>query len=118
MTSSAEGVAALPLAMGVPRTALVIQTSSWDTEDEARAFKEVIGDEPFALVTGAFHMPRSLALFQGLGMRPVACPCNYLAHPRPWFRWLLPEARALQYSTLAIHERLGMLWYWLRGITS
>jgi uncharacterized SAM-binding protein YcdF (DUF218 family) len=117
-TSSDNGVAALPKEMGVPPGALVIVTSAWDTEDEARALKSIVGTQPFALVTSASHMRRAMALFRGLGMDPMACPCQYLEKHRPSPpEWFVPSASSLNHSTIAVHEHVGLLWYRLLGHT-
>lgn len=88
-----------------------------DTEDESNAVKRRVGDAPVALVTSAWHMPRAVALFQSAGVNVVPCPTDYTA---PWdgrFYWrdFLWDVESLERSSLAIHERVGYLWIWLRG---
>lgn len=88
-----------------------------DTEDESNAVKRRAGDAPVALVTSAWHMPRAVALFRSAGVHVVPCPTDYTA---PWdgrFYWrdFLWDVESLERSSLAIHERVGYLWIWLRG---
>lgn len=97
------------------------------------------------LVTSAFHMPRALAIFQKEAARLSAQAAGPVAsgeergvaaqqqgagaltiipaatgvqvsgeHPYTVIRWL-PEVGALACSTLALHERMGILIYALRG---
>lgn len=88
-----------------------------DTEEESLEVKKIVGDAPFALVTTAWHMPRSVALFRRAGLSPLPCPADFAAKPTPDFRWvdLLWDTSALERSTSAVRERIGYLWIWLRG---
>jgi uncharacterized SAM-binding protein YcdF (DUF218 family) len=101
---------------GFASSRLVLEESSWDTQDEARLLKTTLGEEPFYLVTSAAHMPRSMALFKKAGTHPIAAPTDFLA------LWeslnsttLLPRAGALGKTELAFYEYLGFLWGWARG---
>jgi uncharacterized SAM-binding protein YcdF (DUF218 family) len=88
-----------------------------DTEDESVAVKHRAGNVPVALVTSAWHMPRAAALFRSAGVDALPCPTDYTA---PWdgrFHWrdFLWDVESVDRSTLAIRERVGYLWIWLRG---
>lgn len=104
---------------------------------QQRGFKRAL------LVTSAFHMPRALAIFQkeaarlsaqagpaalgeergvaaqqqggALTIIPAATGVQVSGeHPYTVISWL-PEVGALACSTLALHERMGILIYALRG---
>jgi len=114
-SSEAEAMAALPMELGVPRKALVLETGAWDTEGEARIFSRLVGKEPFALVTSALHIPRAMRHFQSLGLNPIACPCEFkIARPLLRYQWFWPNADALLRSQMAIHEYLGRAWLTLK----
>jgi len=116
-SSTAEAMAVLPEQMGVPRKALVLETRAWDTVDEARIFRETVGNKPFALVTSALHMTRSLALFRSLGTNPIPCPCDFRTNRLPaWYRWFLPGVDGLENSQLALHEYIGKMWLHVRRL--
>jgi uncharacterized SAM-binding protein YcdF (DUF218 family) len=104
-------------ALGVPENAILMETRSEDTASEAKNTLPIVGHKPFILVTSAFHMPRSMALFQHLGMRPIPAPSNYAGRwtSKPFVLDILPTAGALVQSETAWHERLGMIWEHLRG---
>ena len=104
-------------ALGIERRRVIQIDSAHDTEEESLATKKIVGDAPFALVTTAWHLPRSMALFRRAGMSPLPCPADFAAKPTPDFRWtdLLWDTGALERSTLAVRERIGYLWIWLRG---
>ena len=87
-----------------------------DTEEESLAVKKIVGDTPFALVTTAWHMPRSMALFRHAGLTPLPCPTDYIARVGEFkLDDLLWDVDSLGRSTWAVHERIGYLWIWLRG---
>jgi uncharacterized SAM-binding protein YcdF (DUF218 family) len=113
--SQADAMAALPMEMGVPRKALVLETRVWDTRDEAKAFSAIVGKEPFALVTSASHMPRAMKYFKDFGLNPLPCPCEFKTRVGiVWYRWFWPSVEALRMSTWAAHEYIGTLWYSLK----
>ena len=80
-----------------------------------------LGAERVLLVTSALHMPRSVATFRTVGIEVTPAPTDFKVVRDPGGsrakRWL-PNAEALHESTLAIHEYVGQLAYWLRGWTA
>ena len=79
--------------------------------------RQLVGKQPFILVTSASHMPRSLALFRRRGGQPIAAPTFLSTLDEPgvslssWF----PSPDALNESDAGLHEYLGILWSNLRG---
>jgi uncharacterized SAM-binding protein YcdF (DUF218 family) len=113
--SEAEAMAQLPIELGVPKKSLVLDTRAWDTMDEAVRLARVVGNKPFALVTSAVHMRRSMELFRSLGTDPIPCPCGFVTKVwPPWYRWFLPTADGLGISSTAFHEYLGGVWLTIR----
>jgi uncharacterized SAM-binding protein YcdF (DUF218 family) len=90
-----------------------------DTEDESRQTKRLVAGNRVALVTSAWHMPRSMALFRSAEIEAVACPCDFVTHAEGGFYFdnFLWKPDALASSSLAFRERIGYLWIWLRGKT-
>lgn len=102
---------ALPMWLGVPDDKLIIHADAWDTVREADMLERLLGKQPFALVSAAYHMPRALLAFRSRGLHPIASPCEFRAQePPPWYSSLLPDATALLDSQLVIHELLGIVW--------
>lgn len=93
---------------------------SRNTQENAeytRALLEKGGIRRFYLVTHAWHMPRAMAAFQALGMEPVPAPTAFSTRgsaKQGQFLGLLPSVTALHQSSMALHEYLGRIWYWLR----
>jgi uncharacterized SAM-binding protein YcdF (DUF218 family) len=114
---NAEIMARVALSIGVDRQNMVLETASRDTKDEARIIKEMVGNDPFLLVTSASHMPRSMALFKSLGMNPVPAPTGHIvketqgAGPRRFF----PSVGGLSKAEAAFYEYLGLAWAKVRG---
>ena len=104
-------------AIGVNKRDLILESLSRDTKDEARLIQKIIGRDRFVLVTSAAHMPRSMALFEKRGMRPIPAPTEYLSiesrqiSPAMFF----PSADGLEKTERAFHEYLGLVWARLRG---
>ncbi|XMR31761.1 envelope biogenesis factor ElyC [Escherichia coli] len=58
--STAEVGARVAQSLGVPREQIITLDLPKDTEEEAAAVKQAIGDAPFLLVTSASHLPRAM----------------------------------------------------------
>ncbi len=116
-SSSREAVRTFPLQMGVPDDALIIETGAWDTADEATLVRGLVGNKPFALVTSASHMWRSVEIFRSSGLNPIPCPADFQAVTPPLrFKWFIPDKDGISMSEKAIHEYLGIYWLKLKGI--
>lgn len=105
--------------LGVAADRILYIDQARDTEDESHAVQRIAGGARVALVTSAWHMPRSMALFRSAGLSPLPCPADFQTHSHDpfYFDDILWESGALQRSTLAVRERIGYLWIWLRGRT-
>jgi uncharacterized SAM-binding protein YcdF (DUF218 family) len=107
--------AAQSLGVSPARTELL--TSARDTEEEINALRERFGDTPIALVTSAWHMPRTMAYARKAGLNALPCPADFTARANEQFHWndWTCDLTGLERSTKGIYERLGMLWARLRG---
>jgi len=115
--STAEAGARVAESLGVPRSAIITLDSPKDTEEEAAAVKQAIGDAPFLLVTSASHLPRAMIFFEQAGLHPLPAPANQLAIEAPLNPWekLIPSPAWLMHSDRVGYETLGRLWQWLKG---
>jgi uncharacterized SAM-binding protein YcdF (DUF218 family) len=74
-------------------------------------------DETWVLVTSAFHMPRAVGCFRKAGWKILPYPVDY--------RTGKPAAPEISFSVadhlsgfeMAVHEWLGLVFYWLTGRT-
>jgi len=92
-----------------------------DTHDEAvkvAALAKANGWERVALVTSAYHMTRTQAVFAKAGAPVLPVPCNYESaamrgRPLSWLH--VPNATNLQHFEVWLHEFIGWWVYRLRG---
>jgi uncharacterized SAM-binding protein YcdF (DUF218 family) len=107
---------------GIPDSAIIVENNSQNTRENALLSKEIIEknfkkDDRFLLITSAFHMKRSMACFQKVGLRPDAFPVDYYSHDRQFTLdvLLLPNEKSLHNWRVLIHEVIGYWVYKLQG---
>jgi len=107
---AAEGYARLALALGVPERSITVSGQGLDTPEEARALGKLLGQQPFLLVTSAYHMPRAMLLLRQTGANPVAAPTGQRAFGRERLASssLLPGSAGLGDTERALHEYAGL----------
>lgn len=117
------------LIMGIPESALLLETESLNTYENALFTKPLVdelGADRFLLVTSATHMPRAMAIFEKMAYDVIAAPTDYYVVAPEWdeetrpmgssiFLRLLPSASALELTTKVLKEYLGILIYGWRG---
>lgn len=127
-SSEAESMATILELMGIPREAMILESKSLNTHDNAVFTKKILkqqGIDRVLLVTSATHMPRSLAIFRKQGINAVAAPTDFLisdrnltearASSQSRILSLIPKSESLDSTTLAIKEYIGTFIYRLRG---
>jgi len=74
------------------------------------------GIKRILLVSHAWHMPRAVEAFQYFGIDVVPAPTAFEGYNSPRFDLsdIVPDARALHYTALALHEIVGRWWYQYR----
>lgn len=68
------------------------------------------------IVTQSWHMPRSLLAFQNRELQYYPASTSY-GSSITWDKLglaFIPQATALKRSNIAMHEWLGMAWYWVK----
>jgi uncharacterized SAM-binding protein YcdF (DUF218 family) len=125
----AEVMASILDIMGVPRTALWLESNSRNTEENAVESRKILDQEgvhSIILVTSALHMPRAVRLFEQQGLTVIPAPTDFMVTDDDWAYYtqpsidvqlmnLMPSADDLQLTSRAIKEQLGALFYRLRG---
>ena len=108
--TEAQSMALLLHDLGVPSSALILESESRTTRENARFTKSLVGNARVALVTSAFHMPRSIANFEKEGVKADAYPTDFHVAPqtRPLWARVLPTAGALDGSETALKEYLAL----------
>jgi len=103
--------------MDIDAKDIVLESTSRDTEEQARQIVSIVNRDPFILVTSAFHMSRSMTLFKKYGASPLPAPVNRISGVKPGLNpsMLYPSAGGFQKADIAIHEYLGIGWIWLKN---
>ena len=114
--------------LGVPTSAILQDPSSLNTYQNAVNVRQIMkerGIQRVLLVTSAMHMPRSLRIFQRLGIEAIPAPTDFLVtkqeieepnnSPQATLLSLLPDADRLQNTTRVLKEYIGTVVYRLRG---
>ncbi len=122
-------MAELLMMLGVPESAIWQESVSRNTYENALYSYEYLqekGIRRIVLVTSAFHMPRSVMLFEQRGFDVIPAPTDYHITEEGWARlWephfltqlfnFFPTASNLSSTTHSLKEYLGLLVYRLRG---
>lgn len=114
--SEAEAMrASLARDFGVPVRWL--ESASANTLENAKLSAEILlpaGIKRVALVTHAWHMPRSVAAFEAAGLSVLPAPTGYTSGGALSALDFVPSAGAMQGTARALHEYIGQAWYALR----
>jgi uncharacterized SAM-binding protein YcdF (DUF218 family) len=88
------------------------ETQSRDTRENARltaALLQPEGVSRIALVTHAWHMPRSVKQFESAGFQVLAAPMGFMhSDASPWLQWI-PSGQGLRDTGVVLREWLGLL---------
>jgi uncharacterized SAM-binding protein YcdF (DUF218 family) len=106
---------------GLPDSAIVYETKSRNTHENAVFTKPILQKEApggkYLLITSAFHMRRSLACFTKAGIKVM--PYSTDRYSGPWkfeFDYMfLPDAATLTDWNILFHEWFGCLSYKMSG---
>jgi uncharacterized SAM-binding protein YcdF (DUF218 family) len=107
--------------LGVPKSAIIQETGSANTYENALGVKSILEDRHIGrilLVTSAMHMPRALALFKHQGIDAIPAPCDFTrlvgSDQGGWqgaLLHLIPDAGNLVITTMVSREYLGIAVY-------
>ena len=106
------------IAVGVPATAIVQESASQTTRDQARLVAPVLRAHNagrFVLVTSPTHMRRALAVFRAEGLDPVPSVAPLRSEHLKPPPLLLPSADALWLSDQVVYEYGATAYYWWSG---
>lgn len=115
--------------MGVPKSAILQDSGSLNTYQNAVNVKKILNSQGVGLrvllVTSALHMPRSLLIFKHQGIEAIAAPTDFQVTEEDLRQMqsssqaillsLLPNVDSLQQSTRALKEYIGLVVYRFRG---
>jgi uncharacterized SAM-binding protein YcdF (DUF218 family) len=106
--------------MGIAPERVTIEDKSRNTDENARFTAAIVHPQPsqrWIIVTSAFHMPRSIGIFEKAGFHPIAYPVAFRTRGR-WSDDLgltFDPVRNLRIFEIAVHEWIGLAAYWVSG---
>jgi uncharacterized SAM-binding protein YcdF (DUF218 family) len=103
---------------GVPEAAIVQESESRTTRDQARLVPPILesrGVRRFVLVTSPPHMRRALAVFRAQGLHPVPSVSRMRSEQAPRMAWWLPNDESLSHSDMAVYSYAAWVYYWWSG---
>lgn len=108
------------LAFGIATERLVLEGDSRNTEENVAYTKSLLGAaETVVLVTSAYHMPRSVGIFEKAGISVIPWPTDYRSPGlRGWSFDIANPVQNLNVTTIAIKEWIGLVAYNWAGKTS
>jgi uncharacterized SAM-binding protein YcdF (DUF218 family) len=127
--SPAADMRQIILKLGVPDSAMILQTKSQNTHEDAEFSARILKDKGITkiiLVTSAMHMPRSVALFEKQGLEVIPSPTDFTITEDGWTRTfspnletfltnILPNSSAMGLTTSVMKEYIGLVTYHLQG---
>lgn len=112
----ADIMADVAIGLGFPSKDIAIENRSRNTWENAEAVQKLLPGKTVVLVTSAFHMRRSIRMFEKLGFTVLPAPSGYQSQTRHGsYTDHLPQASALATSSTAIAEYISISWYWMTG---
>lgn len=116
--------------LGVPEEAIWQEGLSQNTYENALYTRDILAEKEITriiLVTSAYHMPRSVAIFEKQGFEVVPAPADFFVTETERTAgesaedlataifYMLPQSEYLDRTTKALKEYIGMGVYWMRG---
>jgi len=107
------------ISFGIAPDRILVEGNSLTTAENARYTAQLINPPPgshWLLVTSSYHMPRAIGAFRKVGFDVFAYSVGSRTHG--WQEMWVPEDTAtdnLRRLDIAVHEWLGLLFYWLSG---
>ena len=115
--------------LGVPEDSIILEPNSRNTYENAIFTQPILEERDITrilLVTSAMHMPRSVQIFQKLGIDVIPAPTDFVAVSPQYsltvrdnlaqqFIDALPQAGNLALTTRALKEYVGLVVYRLKG---
>ena len=109
------------IALGIPDSALIVESNSRNTYESAVAAKQILDSlhlaSPYILVSSATHIPRSMLTFKKVGLNIIAHPANYevVDSKLSFTDYILPNLGVLPRWKMFLKEVVGTVVYRVSG---
>jgi len=121
--TESEGASRLFDDFGIASERIVLEDKSRNTWENAVLTKDLVDPKPgqtWLLVTSAYHMPRSMGVFEAAGWTGVtAYPVDYRTRGgADWGLGFDGASKGLRRVDIGVREWIGLAVYWLTGRSS
>ncbi|MBM7624903.1 YdcF family protein [Sporohalobacter salinus] len=117
-TSGAEVMKKVLINLGVEEDKIIVERESkntWQNAVNTTSLLRKKNYEKIILVTSALHMKRSAYSFKkNWDQKLILAPANYTLDTDMSLLDYLPNRGSLDNSLAALHEWIGLLWYWFK----
>jgi uncharacterized SAM-binding protein YcdF (DUF218 family) len=103
--------------LGVPPDRIIVERNSTNTRDEVvmvAAMLPSLDVKHVILVTSPMHMRRAVGMFRAVGVEVIPAIARQREYSGAMVS-MVPSETGLLTSALAVHELVGVTYYWLRG---
>lgn len=104
--------------VGVNTSKIIFEDKSRNTIENAKNVKELVQPkkgENWVLITSAFHMPRSVGVFEKQGWTIIPYPTDFRVNENSLSRLHYNVIDGLDILDVALHEYVGLAVYYLKG---
>ena len=114
--NDADVMATAALALGMPRSQVIIENRSRNTLENSHAVRRIVKGNRIILATSAYYMKRAVRMFSQRGFSVIPAPTYPLVQTRKrGFVTVIPTAGNLARSSTALAEWLSLAWWSMRG---
>jgi len=97
---------------GIDEQNILLEDKSRTTFESAQNIAKILKQEPFFLITSAYHLPRSMWIFEKNNTNPIPAPTDYFKIENEYnFFDFFPKANSLKNVDSAFHEYFGIVYY-------
>jgi len=114
--NDADVMASAAYSMGMPKQQVIVENASRNTLENSQAVRRIVKGNRIVLATSAYYMRRAVTMFTRRGFTVIPAPTYQHVQNRKYgIYMLIPTSRALEGSSRALAEWMGMLWWKMRG---
>ena len=99
---------------GISKQNILLEDKSRTTFESAQNIEKILKQEPFFLITSAYHLPRSMWIFKKYNTNPIPAPTDFKIENEYNLFDFFPKANNLKNVDSAFHEYFGIVYYRLK----
>jgi len=100
---------------GIDEQNVLLEDKSKTTFESAQNIKKILKQEPFFLITSAYHLYRSMWIFEKNDTNPIPAPTDFKIQNEYNFFDFFPKANNLKNVDSSFHEYFGIVYYKLKS---